>query len=192
MATRTIPQRLVWVADTLTVEPGDHVLEIGCGRGVAVSLICERLEDGSITALDRSAVAIRAAEQTNIDHVRSGKASFLHTELATVELDHQHFDKVFAINVNLFWVRKATRELAIIERVLTPCDPRPPAHYRSPSPAGALHLFYGYGRPGAGRPDVVDKLAAELSEAAYAIDDVVAPSPGSSHMLYVRARPRRT
>jgi cyclopropane fatty-acyl-phospholipid synthase-like methyltransferase len=177
MATRRFPERLVWVVSTLAVEPGDHLLEIGCGRGAAVSLICEALEDGSITALDRSAMAIRAAEQANSNHVRAGKASFLHAELATVELD-QRFDKVFAVNVNLFWVGTATRELAIIERLLTP--------------DGALHLFYGYGKPGTGRSDVVEKLTAGLTAAGYAVDAVVEPSPGSSHMLYIRARPRHT
>jgi SAM-dependent methyltransferase len=191
MATRKFPERLVWVASTLAVEPSDHVLEIGCGRGAAVSLICEALEDGSITALDRSAVAIRAAEQANSNHVRAGKASFLHAELATVELD-QRFDKVFAVNVNLFWVGTATRELAIIERLLAPRDPDPLARYRSPSPAGALHLFYGYGKPGTGRSDIVEKLTAGLTAAGYAVDAAVEPSPGSSHMLYVRARPRHT
>jgi trans-aconitate methyltransferase len=180
VATRKIPERLVWVATTLAVEPGDHVLEIGCGRGAAVSLICETLEDGSITALDRSAVAIRAAEQANIDQVRAGKARFLHAELADVELD-QHFDTVFAVNVNLFWMRVATRELAIIARLLTP-----------PSPVGALHLFYGYGKPGTARSDVVHRLTSGLASAGYTVDDVVEPSPGSSHMLYVRAGPRST
>ena len=180
MVTRKIPERLVWVATTLAVEPGDHLLEIGCGRGPAVSLICETLEDGSITAIDRSAVAIRAAEQANIDHVRAGKARFLHAELADVELD-QHFDTVFAVNMNLFWLRAATRELAIIEQLLTPA-----------APGGALHLFYGYGKPGAGRSDVVHRLASGLTAAGYTVDDVVEPSPGSSHMLYVRARPRST
>jgi ubiquinone/menaquinone biosynthesis C-methylase UbiE len=175
MAQRRIPERLRWVIEALAVDPADHVLEIGCGRGIAVMLICERLADGRITALDRSAAAIDAARQANIEHVRDGTVAFHHTELAVVELDSERFDTVFAVNVNLFWVRRATRELAVIDRLL--------------KRDGALHLFYGYGRPGIGRSDeIVDTLRASLAEGGFAIGDVVTPRAASSHMLHVRAR----
>jgi hypothetical protein len=72
-------------------------------------------------------------------------------------------------------VREATRELAIIERLLTS--------------GGALNLFCGYGKPSAGRSSehVIDRLAARLTGAGYAVDDVVPPSPDPSHMRHVRA-----
>src|ERR687885_1660127 len=66
-------ERFVWAVDTLALDPGDRLLEVGCGHGVAVSLVCERLTRGTITAIDRSPKMIEMATRRNREHVEAGR-----------------------------------------------------------------------------------------------------------------------
>lgn len=94
--------RIRWGVDTLGIQPSDHVLEIGCGHGVAVSLVCERLDDGRITAIDRSQKMIAAARVRNTRWIDAGKAELLLAEFPDVDLGDRRFSKIYAIHVPLF------------------------------------------------------------------------------------------
>ena len=78
------------------------MLEIGCGHGVAATLVCERLEGGRLTAVDRSAKMVEAAARRNAAHVDAGRAEFLVAELEHLDLGDRRFDVVFAVRVGLF------------------------------------------------------------------------------------------
>ncbi|ALN81775.1 class I SAM-dependent methyltransferase [Lysobacter antibioticus] len=118
MQART-PDRILWAVERLDPAAADELLEIGCGNGAAVASICPRLDRGRITAIDRSPAAIAAATRRNAAHIASGKAVFLATELACFESSAHRFDKAFAVNVNVFWLRP-TVELRVLARVLKP------------------------------------------------------------------------
>ena len=96
-------ERFAWAADTLALDPADRVLEIGCGQGVAVSLVCERLTSGRITAIDRSKKMIEMAARRNREHVAGGKAVLKTAALEKADFGDERFDKVFAFNVAPFW-----------------------------------------------------------------------------------------
>ncbi len=114
-----MPARLEAVVDRLDVQPDDFVLEIGCGHGVAATLVCERLARGRLTAIDRSAKMIAAAERRNEAYVAEGKAEFVLGELETVDLRERRFDVVFAVRVGLFH-REPARARKLAERWLAP------------------------------------------------------------------------
>jgi len=131
------PARLQWAVQLLEVAPDDQVLEIGCGPGVAVALVCERLTSGRITAVDRSATAVERTTRRNEAHIASGRAVVEHCAVADLGGRRGRFDKIFAVNVNLFWVRPADTEIDLMRRLLRP--------------DGVLRLFYD--RPGDGDHD---------------------------------------
>jgi SAM-dependent methyltransferase len=118
----TIPERLVWAVKMLDVAPGDRVLEIGCGNGLAASLIAPRLTSGRILAIDRSAKAIALAERRNRAHIDAGVAAFrvaTPAELWEAGANGERFDVSFAVNVNAFWLQ-SERTLPPLHSLLAP------------------------------------------------------------------------
>jgi ubiquinone/menaquinone biosynthesis C-methylase UbiE len=113
-------ERLVWAVETLGVQPDDRVLEIGCGHGVAVSLVCERLAAGTVLGVDRSAKMIEMAARRNADHVAAGRASFQVAALHEADLGDALFDVVYAIHVPVLLRGDPGRELAIVRAHLAP------------------------------------------------------------------------
>lgn len=121
-------ERLRSVVDALDVRPGDRVLEIGCGHGVAASYVCERLGGaGAFTAVDRSPKMIAAAARRNARFVEAGLAEFLVADLESLDLGDRRFDTIFAVRVGLFH-REPARTRALAERWL--------------APGGTLHTVY--------------------------------------------------
>ncbi|MER7441551.1 class I SAM-dependent methyltransferase [Micromonospora avicenniae] len=104
----------------MAIAPDDQVLEIGCGRGTAVSLVAERLTGGRIVAIDRSAAMARLAAKRNEIHISSGRAEIRRAELESVDFPPGHFTKIFAVNVSLFWLGSATPQMARLRSLLAP------------------------------------------------------------------------
>jgi ubiquinone/menaquinone biosynthesis C-methylase UbiE len=88
--------------EAMKIRPGDRVLEIGFGHGIAADLVCRKLVEGSYLGVDRSAKMVAAAKARNRLHMRSGKARFVQGTLESLDLGQQRFDKVFAMRVRVF------------------------------------------------------------------------------------------
>ncbi len=140
-------QRLAWAVDTLGVEPGERILEVGCGHGVAASLVCERLTTGHLTAIDRSTTMIELALRRNRAHVDAGRATFEAVTLERASFGDARFDKVFAVHVAAFW-RRPVQTLGVVR-----------AHL---APGGVLALFNQ--APSWAREAPARAFAAELSD----------------------------
>jgi SAM-dependent methyltransferase len=158
--------------DVLGVLPGERVLEIGCGRGVAIGLVCEAADAARVVGIDRSPAAVAAAEARNLAHVRSGRVRLVCAALADVSLE-ERFDRVFAVNVNVFWLGPA-RELAAVRRVL--------------APGGRLYLFYEPPSP-ARLERAAEACTAFLRESGFAVDEVMRVELGTNLGLCIVAVP---
>ncbi len=167
MNPRNAAERLVWAVDVLGVEPTDRLLEIGCGHGVAVSLVCEKLNGGTITAIDRSQKMIETARKRNADHVASGVASLQTASLDQADLGNTRFDKIFTINVGVFLRGRPTRELTILRNHL--------------APKGRLYLFHEP-PPGSTAPPIAGPLPAVLESGGFTVTEILTQDLGRTRV----------
>lgn len=167
-----VPTRIAAAVDLLDPQPGERILEVGCGPGVAAALVAERLGDGGgsggggrggLVAVDRSATAVgRARGRVGDD---AGRVTFEQTDLAGLRGHDGAFDKAFAVNVNVFWTGSADDECTTLARVLRP--------------GGTVLLVYE--TPG-GTRDVSPTVVANLDRHGFAAE--VVPHPA---VLAIRA-----
>lgn len=152
-------ERFVWAVATLAPDPADHVLEVGCGHGVAVSLVCESLTSGRITAIDRSQKMVEMAERRNREHIAAGRAVLKTAALEKADFGDERFDKVFAFNVAPFWLQPK-ETLAIVRQHL--------------APDGAVYIFWDarHTQPARVR-DLADRLSERIRLAQFSVHDVL-------------------
>ena len=142
-------ERLTWAVEQLGIQPGDRVLEVGCGHGVAASLVCER--GGRLVGIDRSRKMIDAATSRNREHVAAGRARFENVSLEDADFGAERFDVVFGVHVAALWRSAAAR--AVVR-----------AHL---APAGALHVLSQVPASMTADPrGIADALAAQGWEVA--------------------------
>ena len=150
-----MPDRITFAVELLDPRPGQRLLEIGCGPGVAAALVCDRIAPaGHLLAVDRSAAAVTRTAKRNAGHVAAGRLTVLNAALA--DLDDHHLprgglDAALAVDVNLFWTRRRPAELAALAGALRP--------------GGRLLVCYGDGPTDPGR--VTGAVAAALADAGF-------------------------
>jgi cyclopropane fatty-acyl-phospholipid synthase-like methyltransferase len=163
--------RLRWAVDRLDIQPQDRVLELGCGHGVAVTLICERLDGGVVVGVDRSPKMIAAASKRNAVHVTAGRAHFITADVGEADVGHERFDKVLAVRFPPLLRGHAGATLATVRDHLVD--------------GGALYVVE-HSLAGDRVQGTADAIALRLREHAFAIDAVVV-EPGDPPAVCVVA-----
>ena len=162
MRASPIPPRIRWAVDLMDVQPGDSVLEIGCGPGAGAELIGSRLETGKLFAIDRSESGVDRTKRRCKQYVDAKRLTVRQIDLATLRVPVKRLNKVFAFNVNLFWVRECADEVALLhERLL---------------PGGAIYLFWEANRPEL-VPTIVGKASQALRDQGFRVSVVEQKAP---------------
>ena len=162
MPIQTIPARIRWAVELMDIQPNDQVLEIGCGPGAGAELICGKLTTGKLFAIDRSESGVDRTKRRNQRHLDAGRLTVRQIDLATLRVPVKKLHKVYAFNVNLFWVRDCADEVALLhERVL---------------PGGAVYFFYEANRPEL-IPNIVTKASKALTDGGFRVSLVEQKAP---------------
>jgi trans-aconitate methyltransferase len=162
MPVQTIPARIRWAVDFMDIRPNDHILEVGCGPGAGAELICSRLETGKLFAIDRSESGVDRTKRRCAKFVEAGRLTVRQIDLATLRVPVKRLHKVFAFNVNLFWVREAAEEIALLhERLL---------------PGGSVFLFYESTHREQ-VPTMVENASRQLQAAGFRVSIVDQKTP---------------
>jgi protein-L-isoaspartate O-methyltransferase len=156
MPESVLPHRVQRAIQLLAPAPGESLLEIGCGTGMASAHLAATAAFARLLAIDRSPTALNAA-RARCRGLAPGRLDFRLTPLAAFHPGADRFDKIFAINVNLFWL-EASRELAVIRACLAR-DGRLLLCYEPPNAAKIRRI--------------VTAIGAQVAAAGLAIEDVL-------------------
>jgi ubiquinone/menaquinone biosynthesis C-methylase UbiE len=102
--------------ELLDIRPDDRVLEVGHGPGLALAWAAERATRGTVVGIDHSLLMHRQAARRNARAIAAGRVQLHVAAVDTLPAFGAPFDKVFAVNVYMFWSEPvgALRRLASV------------------------------------------------------------------------------
>ncbi len=108
-----------WALCHIKTEPGDYVLDVGCGGGKTVGKLSNMVGNGKVYGIDYSDLCIKKAEKLNHKNVLCGKVKLQKATVSALPFDSEKFDLVTAVETYYFWPDKLN-DLREIWRVLKP------------------------------------------------------------------------
>lgn len=108
-----------WALCHIKTEPGDYVLDVGCGGGKTVGKLSKMVGNGKVYGIDYSDLCIKKAEKLNHKNVLCGKVKLQKATVSALPFDSDKFDLVTAVETYYFWPDKLN-DLREIWRVLKP------------------------------------------------------------------------
>jgi ubiquinone/menaquinone biosynthesis C-methylase UbiE len=102
MARSTI-QRNAWTIRLLTIHPGDHILDVGCGPGALIHALAEHTPDGLIAGIDTSPVILQQATKRNVQLIQRGQVQLQRASALALPFADATFDIALSANSVQLW-----------------------------------------------------------------------------------------
>lgn len=108
-----------WVLALLSVQPTDHVLEVGFGPGDGIQLASTAASDGFVAGVDYSRPMVEMARDRNSSRIQEERVELRYGSATDIPYENGTFDTAFSINSMQVWP-DARAGLTEIQRVLKP------------------------------------------------------------------------
>ena len=95
----------VFIFDSLSINAGDHVLEIGFGPGELVHAMAGCVDRGRVEGIDFSETMLAIARRKNRRHIKAGKVKLHLGDFDEMSFDGHRFDLIVTVNTIYFWPR---------------------------------------------------------------------------------------
>jgi len=112
-------ERSLWAVGLLDVQPGERVLELGFGPGIAIGELARRAGGGLVAGVDHSELMVRQARRRNAAGVRAGQVDLRLGSLEALPDFGASFDAILAVNA-LHFSGDPVAVLRNLHRVLRP------------------------------------------------------------------------
>lgn len=92
-----------WCLRQLDLQPGDDVLDVGCGSGMAIRLIGARTGRGRVAGVDLSSTMVAMTRRRNERLARAGRLDVRQGNAMALPFADESFDAVTAVETLYFW-----------------------------------------------------------------------------------------
>lgn len=108
-----------WALDLLRPGTGDHLIDLGCGGGMAIRMAAEAAPGGRVIGLDYSRAMAGQARARNRALIAGRRAAVVQGSVAALPFPDGSFDHAYSIETFYFWPSPVA-DLGEVRRVLRP------------------------------------------------------------------------
>ena len=92
-----------WTVALLSVQPTDHILEIGFGPGTTIQRLAALASEGQVAGIDFSHTMVRVARKRNAAAIKAGRVNLTYGNATNLPYSENSFDKALSIHALYFW-----------------------------------------------------------------------------------------